>query len=145
MDPITAVGFTAAVVQLVDVSLKVAQTVKDVRERGSSRDLADSDHIASHLSSLSDSVQTSLQLSSIHRSMSAEEKELLDIASRCNKCSQKLQEELANLKLKDGAKRTDQLKVVVKIVFRRSDITALQDKLEGFRRVLESRLLYRLR
>ncbi|KAG8532445.1 uncharacterized protein KY384_002322 [Bacidia gigantensis] len=144
MDPITAIGLTAAVVQLLDFSIKAAKTVKEVRDRGSSTDVEDTDHVASHLSSLSESVKSSLQLSSIHRSLSGEEKELLEISNKCQECSRKLQEQLNKLKLNDDAKTSDRLKVVARTLFKKDSIATMQEKLDGFRRVLESRLLLRL-
>ena len=145
MEPFAAVGFTAAVVQLLDFSIKAAKTVKQVRERGSSSNVENTDYIASHLSSLSDSVQTKLQLSGIHQTLSAEENELLEIGRKCGECSRKLQTELEKLKATDGARSVDRLKVAARTIWRKGDIEKLQDKLENTRQVLETRLLYTLR
>ena len=150
MDPVTAVGFTAAVVQLVHVSIKVVKTVNEVREGGSSKEVENADFIASQLSKLSFSVETSLKLESntqppdINQNLSADEEELLDIGQKLQHCSQKLQEELQPLKTRGDVKGAKRLKVAVKSVLKKDDIIKLQEELEGFRGVLESRLLLRL-
>ena len=144
MDPITAFQFTAAVVQLVDYSIRAANTVNEIRERGSSRDVADTGYVASHLATLSESLQTSLQLSSIHRVLSTDEKELLDIGKRCEQCSQELQRELEDLKKHDGASRLHLMKVALKTTIKKDKVTKLETRLQGFRKTLETGLLARL-
>ena len=144
MEPITAVGFAAAVVQLLHFSIKSVETLKQVREKGSSADVDTADYLASQISRLSESVRTSLQLDEIHRTLSSDEKNLLNIGSNCRDCSEELLDELQKLKLDDDARPLQRIKIGAKTILKKERIVKLQEQLGGYREVLESGLLFRL-
>ena len=145
MEPVTAVGFMAAVIQLLEFGIKTARAVNEVQERGSTDDVDNANYVSSQLSSLSKSVRDQLELSSMHGTLSGEEKELLDIGRKCCAQSQKLQEELDKLMSRDGGNGMVRIKVVAKTIWKKNKIAAMQEKLDGCRKILESRLLHRLR
>ena len=146
MDPITGIGFAASVVQLLHFSIKLAQTAHEIKKRGSSSDIADAAALSENVSAISVSVQKSLRDPQVNaRGLTEEEKQPLRIGQKCEEVAGKLRKEVDKLTTKGSGSRLDSLKIVSKTVWKAGKIQKMMEELDGFRKVLETGLLTRLR
>ena len=144
MDPVTGIGLTASVIQLVTFSLHAAQTIRELRQRGSVSSYDNVEYTANHLSNLIGSLQRPLQGSST-QSLSKDEKDLIDLGRRCQECAQKLQRELRKLKTGSRPSALSITRKAARAIWGRFKIEEISKQLESFQSTLETSLLHRLR
>ena len=146
MDPISGISFAASIVQLVHFSIVTAKTVHEISQRGSSSDTAHTKDIATQLSSLTVSVQKSLQdAQTPKRALTKDEKELIEVGKKCENIATKLQKELEKLEVESSGSKLSGVKIVAMTILKKGKIEKMMDDLEGMRRVLETGLLVTLR
>lgn len=146
MDPITGIGLAASVIQLVQFATTTARTCHEIYERGSTEDNIDIGQKASHLASLTQSLRVSLQKTGTgSSSLSKEEHELVDLATKSRDCASRLEDELQKLHISPQASIDQAMRKTIRSVRKKGAILKLQEQLEGYRRVLETSLLYQLR
>ncbi|KAL8724123.1 MAG: hypothetical protein Q9181_006974, partial [Wetmoreana brouardii] len=145
MDPIAGISLAASVVQLVDFSIKAAKTCQNIYQQGSTSDYIDADYTASHLAYLSTSLQQSLNDTGARSAaLSREEKDLKDLARKCEDCAGKLQHKLRKLQTQPQASALEVARKAARSIWKKNDIAKIEEQLEGYRRLLETALLYRL-
>ena len=147
MDPITGVSLVAAVLQLVQFSIKTAKACHEIYAQGSASDFVDIDDTATRLGNLSGSLQQSIRDSEARNprlSLSKAEIDLIDLGQKCRICANKLHHELIKLRARPRGSRREAMQKFARSVWRHGSITKLQEQLENHRRVLESTLLFRL-
>ena len=97
MDPVTGIALAASVIQIVTFSIDTVKTLKDVYESGSVSRYDDVGHTTKQLASLTESLQADVQKSSPQKSLlNKEERDLIDLAGKCEDCAQKLQREVGH-------------------------------------------------
>ncbi len=147
MDPITGIGLAASVIQLVTFGISAAKTCREIYEQGVLGDHSQVEYVASHLASLTVSIQQSLRNSNTQSLvLSKEERELVDLSRRCEGCALKLQHELQRL-------QTSKTRISVvlaaskaaRALWKKNTIEQVQKQLESYRSTLEISLLNRLR
>ena len=145
MDPITGIGLAASVIQLVSFGIGAAKTCREIYEQGVSGDLSQVDYVADHLGHLTVSIRQSLQNPDTQSlRLSKEERELVDLSWKCQKCADQLQHELKKLR----TKRTSIVSAASKAaraLWKKNSIEQIQKQLESYRSTLEISLLSRLR
>ena len=147
MDPITGVALVAAVLQLVQFSIKTAKACQEIYAQGSLGDLTDIDDTATRLGDLSGSLQRSIRESEVKNprpTLSKAEIDLIDLGQKCRICANKLHHELIKLRARPRGSRREALQKFARSIWKQSSITKLQEQLESHRRILESALLFRL-
>ncbi|KAL8702190.1 MAG: hypothetical protein Q9201_004529 [Fulgogasparrea decipioides] len=145
MDPVVGIGLAASVVQLVDFSIKAAKTCQTIYQQGSTSDHRDADYTASHLADLTSSLQQSLNDTGTQSAaLSREEKELKDLACKCEDCANKLQRKLRKLQAQPQASALEVARKAFRSIRKSDSIVNLQEKLDRYRRILETALLSRL-
>lgn len=146
MDPVTGIGLAAAVVQLVQFSINAATTCQEIYQQGSTSDQIDADITAGHLERLTTSLQQSLRNTGTQSAgLSKEEKDLIDLGRKCEDCANKLQRELRKLQARPQASALEVARKAARSIWKKGSIVKIQEQLEGYRRILETSLLYRLR
>ena len=146
MDPITGIGLAASVIQLLTFSIQAVTTCREVYEQGSVKEHRDLDYTTGHLASLTRSLQQSLQSSGTRsRTLSREEKDLLDLGRKCEDCANELQRELSKLKTRKHASTLEAARLATRAIWKRSTINKIQKDLEKYQSTLEISLLSRLR
>ena len=145
MDPITGIGLAASVIQLVSFSIGAAKTCREIYEHGISDDHCHVDYVASHLASLTVSIEQSLQNPTTQSlRLSKEERELVTLSRACQNCGRQLQQEIQHLK-------TPRTSIVLaaskaaRALWKKNRIEQIQKQLESYRSTLEISLLSRLR
>lgn len=146
MDPITGISLAASIVQLVQFGISSAKAFQEIYQHGSTTELASAEVAAGLLASLTNSVQQSLHNTNTHSGvLSAEEKELIDLARKCEDCANKLQFELRKLQAQPQVSHLKAVRKAARSIWKKNTIVKIQEELENYRRILETSLLYRIR
>ena len=146
MDPITGVGLAASVIQLLTFSIDAVKTCREVYQKGSVSDYNNLDYTTGHLAGLTNSLQQSLQSSSIgSRALTREEKDLVELARKCEECANKLQRELDKLQTQPRASTLKAARLAARAIWKKRTIDKINQQLEAYQSTLETSLLSRLR
>lgn len=103
------------------------------------------EYTSGHLTSLTQSLQDTLQIQSIHITLNKDEKDLLDLARKCEACAQKLQGELQDLRSQPRSSVLLAVRKTVLGIRRKHAIEEVKEQLMSLQLTLETSLLYRLR
>ncbi|KAL9604063.1 MAG: hypothetical protein Q9179_001986 [Wetmoreana sp. 5 TL-2023] len=145
MDPITGIGLTASVIQIVTFGIDTVSTVREVYEQGSIGKYDEVEYTINHLTTLTQSLQQSLRSSNAQSSaLSKEERDLIELSRKCEDCAHKLQHELRKLHSQPRSSVLAATKRVVRAVWQKNRIEEIKQQLESYRSTLETSLLYRL-
>lgn len=130
MDPVAGIGLAASVIQLVTFSIDVAKTCREVYTRGSVSQHDTIDFTTGHLADLSKAVQQAMQ-SPITSSLALtrEEKDLVDLARKCQDCANKLQSELHKLRTPAHASVTAAARTTIRVIWKKDTVSRLQEQL----------------
>ena len=146
MDPITGVGLVASVIQLLTFSISAVKTCQEVYQKGSVSDYSNLDHTTGHLASLTDSLQRSLQSSGTRsRALTREEKDLVELARKCEDCAKRLQKELDKLQTQPRASTLKAARLAARAIWKKSTIDKINQQVQAYRSTLETSLLSSLR
>ena len=146
MDPITGVGLAASVIQLLTFSIDAVKTCQELYQKGSLDDYSNLDYTTGHLAGLTNSLQRSLQSCDIRpRALSREEKDLVELAQKCEICAKTLQEELDKLQTQTRASTLKAVRLAVRAWRKKSSIDKIKQQLQAYQSTLETSLLSRLR
>ena len=146
MDPITGIGLAASVIQLLTFSIDAVKTYREVYQKGSVSDYSNLDYTTNHLADLTNSLQQSLQSSSTgSRALTREEKDLAELARRCEDCAKTLQKELDKLQTQSDASTLKAVRLTARAVWKKSTIDKINEQLKAYQSTLETSLLSRLR
>lgn len=143
MDPATALALACNVMQLISVAYETISLCERLHRDG--RLNPELTHRASHLSTLSTNLQTSIE-DAVKQSgsLSPQEKELQTIANECYQASTALQAELAKLTNPKVGKHRAAFKATWKNILSKREIGKLENTLITSQRLLETKLLERL-
>ena len=146
MDPVTGIGLAASVVQLVQFSINAAKTCQQIYQKGSTNELLHADFTTNQLTNLTSSLQQSLAKHDTQSSsLSREEKQLLDVAHKCEGSANELQHELRKLQTPPQASALAVARKAARSIWKKNSIVKIQEQLNGYRTVLETSLLCQLR
>ena len=146
MDPVTGIGLVASVVQLVTFGISTVSTIREVYQRGSVSSYDDVDYTADHLSKLTSSLQRSLQSSHTRSSaLTRDEKNLIDLARKCEDCAHKLQHELRKLISQPRTSLGAATRITIRAMLKKSKIEDISKQLATYQSTLETSLLHSLR
>ena len=146
MDPVTGIGLAASVIQLVTFSIQVVGTVREVYEQGSVTRYDDLSNTTDHLGNLTQSLQQCLPTASRQMTaLSKDEKDLLDLGRKCQKCAQKLRHELQKLQSQPQSSKLTAARIALRAVRKSSEIEGISKALSAYRATLETSLLHSLR
>lgn len=142
MDPVTGIGLTASVIQLVTFSIDAVKEWLGVYQQGSTSEYRDVDYTTDHLASLTKSLQQSLQNSSVRSlALSGEERELVDLGRKCENCAHKLQDELRKLQTSPRSSILEVVRKTARAISKANNVKKIQEQLETYQSTLETSLL----
>ena len=146
MDPITGVGLAASVIQLVTFSIDAVKICREVYQQGSVSEYSDLDYTTGQLAGLTDSLQQSLQKSrTVSLAYAREERDLIELALKCQDCANKLQKELRKLQTQPRASALQATRQAARAIWKRSSVDKIYKQLQTYQSTLETSLLSRLR
>ena len=146
MDPVTGVGLAASVIQLLTFGIDAVKTCQEVYQKGSISDYSNLDYITDHLAGLTASLQQSLQSPDIGSgALTREERDLVELARKCEDCTKILQKELDKLQTRPRASTRKAVRLAARAIWKKGTIDKINQQLQAYQSTLETSLLSRLR
>lgn len=147
MDPATAYSLACNIIQVVDFSIKVASTCRELYKNGTVAENKEMELMAGHLDGLRSSLLSSsvVQCSSTSQQLHDDEKKLEELATKCSQTATELVAELQSLKVEGPHKRRQAITKTIKGFRGSRKIESIQAKLKQYQEVLNTRILICLR
>lgn len=145
MEAIAAFALACNVVQVVDFGLKTASKFGEIYKEGSTIDHQDLYYTSKQLAEITEKLSASIHQAQTNKLLTRDEDQLADLADKCTKCAKDLRKELDNLTLSGGQGKRAALSKAIKSFRRNDGIKKIKDRLGEYERVLNTRLLSRLR
>ena len=146
MDPITGVGLVASVIQLLTFSISAVKTCQEVYQKGSVSDYSNLDYTTGRLAGLTNSLQQSLQSSGTRsQAFTGNERDLVELARKCEDCAKILQKELDKLQIQPRASTLKAVRLAARAIWKKSTLDKINQQLHAYQSTLETSLLSRLR
>ena len=144
MDPPTAFSFACGVIQVVDFSMKTLAKCKEILKEGSFFEHEELKDLTRHLVNLRAEIKLP-EADQSARSLITLDQSLLDVAGEISKTADKLLEKLESLKIEGPRKRRQAISKTVKSLWERGEIQEIQQRLDGYLKVLNTQILVDLR
>ena len=142
MDPVTAFGLAAGVLQVVDLSFKALSKCRETYTDGSLAENRSTEEITKYLGETTDRLKVAVQNAPSARSQDSTD--IIDISTKCSKTAEELLTELAKLRIEAGGGRRQAVAKGIRALRRKKFIADSQQKLETYQRLLDTRILARL-
>jgi hypothetical protein len=146
MEAIAAFALTCNVIQVVDFGLKTTSKCQQIYKEGSTIEHQDLDYTSKHLAGISEKLSKSIQDAQTNKPLTKDDYDLQDLGVKCVESARNLRDELDKLTIPG---RHGNIAAVLNKAFksmrRNGDINKIKDRLCAYERVLNTRLLSRLR
>ena len=136
MEPSTAFSLVCGIIQIIDFSAKVAKKCHELYRDGVSSEHTEAEEMAGHLTDL---------CAKLDFSDESVGKDLLELGSNCSSTAKELVAKLENMKVDGPHMKRKSLKMTLKAVLKRNSMDVIQKRLEGYQKLLDSRILVDLR
>lgn len=143
MEGVAAFALACNVVQVVELSIKVAGIIQQTYSQGRSDDNATTQDISERLNTLSQTLNQSLTVDARQGSPTIAELQLQQIAPECSKIALELGRELDLLKARAG--KRDAVWKGIRAMRKKGYIEKQKAKLQDYERILNTGLLVNLR
>ena len=145
MEAIPAFALACNVIQVVDFGLKTASKYREIYKEGSAIEHQDLEYTTKHLAEITGNLSTSIQNARTNKPLTKDDNELQNLAQQCTESADNLRNELDKLKTPGRQGKRAALLKTWKSVRKSDDIKKIRDKICEYERVLDTRLLSRLR
>lgn len=136
MDPTVASSLVCGINQVIDFSTKVVKKCHELYRDGVSSENEEAEEMANHLTDL----RAKLDLPD-----ESVDKDLLDLGSKCSSTAKELIAELEKLKVDERHRKRQSLNKSLKAFLKKNSMEKIQKRLEGYQKLLDSRILVDLR
>ena len=136
MDPYAAFSLVCGIIQLVDFSTKVVKKCHELYRDGVSAENKEAEEMANHLT------DPRAEIDFPDESVG---KDLLDLGSKCSSTAKELVAELEKMKVDGPRRKRQSLNKSLKAMLKRNDMEKIQKRLEGYQKLLDSKILVDLR
>ena len=145
LDPMSALGFACNIIQIVDFSLEAVAKFRELYKDGASSENRDLEDMALRLKSLRVSLVTVHPITRQSRPVFVDDKEIQALADECCKTADELTAELDTLKISGPNNRRQAVQKFYRSIRRKSVVEGIQRKLDGYQKLLDTRILVNLR
>jgi hypothetical protein len=145
MEAIAALALACNVIQVVDFALKTASKCQEIYNEGRTIEHQDLDYTSKHLAEISEKLNESIQNAQTNKPLTKDDHELQDLALKCVESARNLRDELDKLTIPGRKRKRAAVTKVFMSIRRNDDINKIEERLRGYERVLNTRLLSRLR
>ncbi|KAM0801883.1 hypothetical protein BDR22DRAFT_790751, partial [Usnea florida] len=145
LDPGSALSLACNIIQIVDFSLKAVSKLRELYHDGASSENRELEDMAVRLKSLRGKLVTVGPTTGQSRDVYVDDRELQALAHECCKTADELTAELDTLKVSGAHKRRQAVRKLFRSIRRKSVIKEIQVKLDGYQKVLDTRILVNLR
>jgi hypothetical protein len=141
MDPITAVGFAASILQFIDFSWGVITGTYEVYKSatGTTLENAHINTVVNDLERVTDGLISDVEGKTKH------EKELCKLADKCHNLSQDLSKILKKLQISEENSKWKSLKVKIASMRKEKEIASIENRLDKYRSQILVRVNFMLR
>lgn len=139
MDPVTAFGLVASILQVIDVSFKAVSKCREIYKDGSLAENRSTAEITKYLDETTCRLKTSLQNAPCANSQA--DTDIIDISTKCSKTAAGLLAELEKMRVEPGGGRRQAIVKGIHALRRKKFVADSQEKLETYQRVLDTRIL----
>ena len=144
MDAIVAFSLACNVVQVVDFSIDVVSTCRELYSDGSLSKYDHLEHMANHLIGLRIALDPPTAQGDPNTGQ-YQDQALLDLAERCSTTAKELLGEVQKLKINGPPSKRKVIRKSAKSLWKKSSIERIQTRLNEYRKVLDSRILIGIR
>ena len=145
LDPMSALGLACNIIQIVDFSLEAVAKFRELYKDGASSENRELEDMTVRLKGLRANLVTVDPITRQSRPVFVDDKELQALADQCCKTADELTAELHTLKIRGPHKRRQAVQKLYKSMRRKSVVKEIQTKLDGYQKVLDTKILVNLR
>ncbi|KAG7008695.1 hypothetical protein G7Y79_00004g012790 [Physcia stellaris] len=142
MDPVTAFGLAAGVLQVIGFSFEALSKCREIYKDGSLARNRATEELTEYLATTTKRLEESVHHAS--SSASKESKDVLDVSQKCSETAAKLLSELRKLKRDAGGGTIQALALGVRTIRRKKFLAESQERLEKYQSILDTRILAKL-
>jgi septal ring factor EnvC (AmiA/AmiB activator) len=142
MEAIAAFGLACNVIQVVSFGLEVASKSKEIQQKGSTIEVQDYEDTSKELADVINALDSSIK--NAPSPLTKDDHDLQALSRNCSKAATDLQAELQKLSARNQRRRGTLSKTLITLT-RGGAIQGLHKRLREYERVLNTRLLVRLR
>ena len=144
MDAIVAFSLACNVVQVVDFSIDVVSTCRELYSDGSLSKYDHLEHMTNHLIGLRNALDPSTAQGDPNTGQ-YQDQALLDLAEKCSTTAKELLGEVQKLKINGPPSKRKVIRKSAKSLWKKSSIERIQTRLDEYRKILDSRILIGIR
>lgn len=148
MDAVAALSVVCGVIQIVDFGTKVVSKCREIHKTGTSSENRELVSMTTRLQDLSKAIgpyNDQLHHSNLPAQLSDDDRDILELARECSGTADELVAELHKLQVQDPIRKRDAVKKTFKILWKKSTIDGIQNRLEKYQKTLDTRILINLR
>ena len=138
MDLGTAFSLACGVIQVLGFSIEILEKCKEIYEPGLVSEYRDLEEVTRHLSKLDNDVGHAEGGQVVSTSPLSDDDGLLDLAKGCSATAKQLLEQLTTLKIEGAPRKRQALFNVLKGVWWKKEVKAIQKRLDGYRIALDT-------
>ena len=145
LDPMSAFGLACDIIQIVDFSLKAVAKFREFYNDGASSENRELEDTTVRLKGLRANLVTVDPTTRQSRPAFVDDRELQALADECCTTAEELTAELDSFKVRDPHKKRQAVQRFYRSIRRKSAVEGIQRKLDGYQKVLDTRILVNLR
>jgi len=142
MDPLTAFSLACGVIQAIDFSTKVLSQCREIYKNGSLSENESIESMAEHLTTLGADLQPN---TSSTGTQTAGDKDLIQLSIKCSEMAKELVAELQSIKAGSTSSKWKAVSATLRNLKKKSTIEGMQRQLDGYRNILDTKVLADLR
>ena len=145
LDPMSALGLACNIIQIVDFSLEAVAKFRELYKDGASSENRELEDMTIRLKDLRADLNIVSPTTRESKPLFIDDKELEALADECCKTADELTAELDTLKISGPHKKRQAVPKFFRSIRRKSVVEGIQRKLDGYQKVLDTRILVNLR
>lgn len=138
MDPLSAFSLACGVIQVVDFSTEVVKKIRELYKDGTLSQYKEAEGMAIQLRQLRSNLE-------LPEHQNHDNTELLKLGDKCSDTAKDLVTELEKLKVSGPHKKRQTVKKTFKTIWKKPAIDEIQKRLDGYRNLIDHRVLIDLR
>ena len=142
MDPLSAFSHACGVIQVVDFSMEIVSISKEIYDNGSLKANDEMEDMAKRMREFHVDLEPPSSRTGSATTSAKPPTELQDLARKCQETSEELLAEFQKLK---STRKRDILRKIPATINRRKVLDSLEDKLDSYRKILNTHILVHLR
>ena len=145
MDPLTAFSLACGVIQVVEFSAQTLSKCREIYKEGSLYEYQELEALTKQLVDVRAKLDLPKTNKDVKQPIAPDEQSLLEIAGQCSRTADQLVHKLDSLKIEGPHKKRQAIEKTVKLFWEKGELKEIQKRLDGYRSVLDTQILIKLR